>query len=242
MPASKRRRLSEDTNEPENHVDSIAAGSSVEDGNQSESAAGSDSEDESMSGNESPDAEDEILEAQRNHKSKKTQKRKRRATSPSHFGAALQSLLNTDAPSAQPLSLKPSVAKKRTDDKLEVKAKKLLEGEKKEKEEKNHIRDVIGGWGGENERSLRKVAQRGGTSSKQSKGGHPDRCPTVVVKLFNAIQQTQSAAAVVQEEAKASRGSGKPTLPAPAVAPKGKGKKAVPQPSSLSKSSAGACS
>lgn len=165
MPASKRRRLAEDTDGPESHVDSIAAASSVENGNHSESAAtsSSGSEDESMSGDESPDAEDEILEAQRNHKSKKTQKRKRRATSPSHFGAALQSLLNTDAPSAQPLSLKPSVAKKRTDDKLEVKAKKLLEGEKKEKEEKNHIRDVIGGWGGENERSLRKVAQRGGT-------------------------------------------------------------------------------
>lgn len=175
MPASKRRRLSGDKNGPESHVDSIAAASSVEDGNPSESAVSSGSEDESMSGDESPDAEDEILEAQRNHKSKKTQKRKRRATSPSHFGAALQSLLNTDAPSAQPLSLKPSVAKKRTDDKLEVKAKKLLEGEKKEKEEKNHIRDVIGGWGGENERSLRKVAQRGGTSSKRSKEGHPDR-------------------------------------------------------------------
>lgn len=59
------------------------------------------------------------------------------------------------------------------------------------------------------------------------------------MKLFNAIQQTQSAAAVVQEEAKASRGTGKPSLPAPAVAPKGKGKKAAAQTSSLGKSSAG---
>ena len=33
---------------------------------------------------------------------------------------------------------------------------------KKEKEEKSHLIDVIGGWGGENERALRKVAQRGG--------------------------------------------------------------------------------
>ncbi len=43
-----------------------------------------------------------------------------------------------------------------------MKAKKLLEGERKEKEERNHITDVIGGWGGESERTLRKVAQRGG--------------------------------------------------------------------------------
>jgi len=34
--------------------------------------------------------------------------------------------------------------------------------ERKEKEDKNRIRDVIGGWGGESERALRKVAQRGG--------------------------------------------------------------------------------
>ena len=35
---------------------------------------------------------------------------------------------------------------------------------RKEKEEKGRIKDVIGGWGGESERALRKVAQRGGTS------------------------------------------------------------------------------
>lgn len=92
----------------------------------------------------------------------KTQKRKRRATSPSQFGATLQSLLNTNAPSNLPLALKPSVAKRRADEVLEVKAKRFLDGEKKDKEEKNHISDVIGGWGGESERSLRKVAQRGG--------------------------------------------------------------------------------
>lgn len=169
MPLSKRRRLSDDKDNDENPGDPNTLASSAEDELQSEdSAAHGSSEDESMSEDESPDdAEDEILQAQRNLKSKKTQKRKRRATSPSHFGAALQSLLNTDAPTSQPLSLKPSVAKKRTDDKLEVKAKKLLEGEKKEREEKNHIRDVIGGWGGESERSLRKVAQRGGSFFKK---------------------------------------------------------------------------
>lgn len=105
--------------------------------------------------------EDEIAEAQRPKKSKKTQKRKRRATSPSQFGSTLQNLLNTDTPSNIPLSLKPSVAKRRADEIIETKAKRLLEGEKKEKEERAHVADVIGGWGVENERSSRKVAQRG---------------------------------------------------------------------------------
>lgn len=114
------------------------------------------------SGGESPPTEDEIAEAQRSIKSRKTQKRKRRATSPSRFGSALQALLNTDASTSQPLAIKPAAAKRRTDERLETKAKKLLEGEKKEREEKNHIQDIIGGWGTERERSLRKVAQRGG--------------------------------------------------------------------------------
>ncbi|THH09470.1 hypothetical protein EW145_g1988 [Phellinidium pouzarii] len=121
-------------------------------------------------------APSDLAEAQRPPKSKKTQKRKRRATSPSQFGATLQSLLNTNAPTNLPLSLKPSVAKRRTDEVLEGKAKKLLE----------------------------------------------------VVKLFNAIQQTQVVTAAVQEEAKAERGSGKPTLPAPVLDSKSKQKKNMP--------------
>ena len=114
-----------------------------------------------MSSRQSPDTEDEIAEA-RLPKSKKTLKRKHRATDPSNFGATLQSLLKTNAPSGVPLSLKPSVARRQHDEKLELKAKKLLKGERKSKEEVGRIRDVIGGWGVESERSLRKVAQRGG--------------------------------------------------------------------------------
>ncbi|KAK0198201.1 Rrp15p-domain-containing protein [Armillaria mellea] len=123
-------------------------------------------------------------------KSRQTKKRKIRATAPSTFGSALQSLLGTDTPSALPLSLKPS---------LESKAKRILQVEKKEKEDKGRIRDIYGGWGAESERALRKVAQRG------------------VVKLFNVIQQAQADANNVQQEKKAARGSGKPSLPAPAV-------------------------
>lgn len=116
---------------------------------------------DSVKGRQSPDTEDEIAEA-RFAKSKKTLKRKHRATDPSNFGASLQSLLKTDAPSGLPLSLKPSAARRRNDEKLELKAKKLLKGEKKNKEEVGRIRDVIGDWGVESERTLRKVAQRGG--------------------------------------------------------------------------------
>ena len=116
---------------------------------------------ESEAGGSSPDTEDEIAEAKR-VKSKKTLKRKHRATDATHFGVALQTLLSTDAPSNLPLSLKPSVARKRNDEKLETKGKRVLEVEKKEREEKGRIQDVIGGWGGESERALRKVAQRGG--------------------------------------------------------------------------------
>lgn len=47
----------------------------------------------------------------------------------------------------------------------------------------------------------------------------------LVVKLFNAIQQSQASAAVAVEETKASRGSGKPTLPAPSFEKNIKGSK-----------------
>ncbi|KAG8219739.1 Rrp15p-domain-containing protein [Butyriboletus roseoflavus] len=140
-------------------------------------------------------------------KSKKTLKRKRRATEPLQFGATLQSLLNTDAPSGLPLSLKPSVLHQKNDVKLEVEARKVIQIERREREERGRTRDVIGGWGGESERSLRKVAQRG------------------VVQLFNAIQQSQLAAAAAEEEAKVSRGTGKPSLPTPSLSRKDKGKK-----------------
>ena len=104
---------------------------------------------------------DDITDVRR-QKSHQTSKRKIRATKSSTFGATLQSLLRTDAPSNLPLSLKPSIARQRNDEKLELKARKVLRVEKKENEEKGRIRDVIGGWGGDTDRALRKVAQRGG--------------------------------------------------------------------------------
>lgn len=38
---------------------------------------------------------------------------------------------------------------------------------------------------------------------------------STVVKLFNAIQQSQTNASTIAEDNKAARGTGKPTLPAP---------------------------
>jgi hypothetical protein len=123
------------------------------------------------SGNkDSTNSADEIVNLKR-EKSHQTSKRKIRATRSSTFGATLQSLLHTDAPSTLPLSLKPSIARQRNDEKLELKARKVLQVEKKEKEDKGRIKDVIGGWGAENERTLRKVAQRGGLSPNNSSLG-----------------------------------------------------------------------
>lgn len=133
---------------------------SSDDSQLSDSTEGEDTSYPDQESSRNTDAE--IADGQR-MKSKKTLKRKRRATEPSHFGATLQSLLNTDAPSGLPLSLKPSVAHQRNDAKLELEARKVILIERKEREERGRIRDVIGGWGGESERSLRKVAQRGGT-------------------------------------------------------------------------------
>lgn len=155
MQVAKRRRYSSDTRED-------ASNRPGDEPTLDEEAQQVVSSDEDTSGEESISTEDEIEQAQRSTKSKKTQKRKRRATSPSQFGTTLQNLLNTSAPSNTPLSLKPSIAKQREEQIIEKKAKHLLEGERKEKEEKCHVADVIGGWGGESERSFRKVAQRGG--------------------------------------------------------------------------------
>lgn len=128
----------------------------------SQFSGSSEAEDSGHPGQESSrNTDDEIADGQRT-KSKKTLKRKRRATEPSHFGTTLQFLLNTDAPSGLPLSLRPSVAHQKNEAKLEFEAKKVIQTERKEKEDRGRIREVIGGWGGESERSLRKVAQRGG--------------------------------------------------------------------------------
>ena len=173
------------------------------------------SEDEGSSAASSPDTDTEIALAKATKKSKKTARRKLRATSPSRFGQTLESLLNTSAPAEVPLALKPSIRKKRNEQKLEVRARKVVEMEKKEHEEIGRVRDVIGGWGGENERALRKVAQRGGGLFRQEYHERSTNRRILVVQLFNMIQKAQTASGNAEAAKVALRGSGKPTLPAP---------------------------
>jgi hypothetical protein len=159
MPSTKRPKLeknsdtgSDDDDGVINRTSDASEGDLEEDGLDDHQASPAD---------ESPDTEDEIAAA-KTSKSKKTLKRKRRATDPSSFGATLNALLSTDAPSSLPLSLRPSAARKRNEEKQEFKAKRAQRIEKKERDDRGRITDVIGGWGGESEMALRKVAQRGG--------------------------------------------------------------------------------
>ncbi|KAJ3857851.1 Rrp15p-domain-containing protein [Lentinula lateritia] len=196
--SSLKRKNNPVTDYADHSEDEQSIGHSVEASDRSEA--------ESIADQDELDSADEI-EGMKPQKSRQTKKRKIRATHASAFGATLQTLLNTEAPSSAPLSLKPSIARKRNDEKLEMKAKKVLQVEKKEKEDRGRITDVIGGWGGESERALRKVAQRG------------------VVRLFNVVQQVQNQAAADGEEKKAARGNGKPSLPAPRIVDTSKSKK-----------------
>ena len=161
MSLPKRQKLADNAHETDLVSDHNDVQSEMEDSEEGSEGSFASNSDGSL------DTDNEIT-GTKIKKSKKTLKRKRRATEPSRFGATLQFLLDTDAPSTQPLSLKPSVARQRNDEKLELKAKKVLQIEKKEKEDKGRVTDVIGGWGGESERALRKVAQRGGKVFKNS--------------------------------------------------------------------------
>ncbi|KAG1864290.1 Rrp15p-domain-containing protein [Suillus subalutaceus] len=183
----KRLKLSEDSDVDASGADHEQSDNDLEAEAQQSTTSISSSEDDN-----SPDTEAEIAD--------------KRITNLHNLVLPLQGLLDTIAPSDLPLSLKPSIARQKNGAKLELKAHKVIQIEKKEKADKGRIRDVIGGWGGESERSLRKVAQRG------------------VVKLFNTIQQSQVAAGVAAEQSKGLRGTGKPTLPAPLLDKKPKGK------------------
>jgi len=158
MPPNKRQRLSTTEEHTSKHEEEQLSHSEAE----SEVSYDDDESDAEGSQMDEDGDEDAEIEGMRPQKSRQTSKRKIRATAGSKFGATLEFLLKTETPSTLPLSLKPSIARKRNDEKLESRAKKVLQIEKKEKEDKARIKDVIGGWGGEGERALRKVAQRGG--------------------------------------------------------------------------------
>ncbi|CAG7847082.1 SubName: Full=Uncharacterized protein {ECO:0000313/EMBL:CCA69134.1} [Serendipita indica DSM 11827] len=197
MPPTKKRKL--DVKPTQEHAEGdVNEDVSMKDGSEDEPGWSSEGDEGgSNEGGSSPDTEDEIALAHMRKKSKKTAKRKIRASSPSQFGSKLEALLSTTTPSAQPLALKKSVNKRIKAQKEELRAKKAHGQERKEHEEVGRITDVIGGWGGENERALRKVAQRG------------------VIQLFNVIQKAQQAKSSEETAKLALRGSGKPTLEKP---------------------------
>jgi hypothetical protein len=182
-PTAKRARKEPAIPKPDQEQ-ADASSSSAEDSRMDEAEAESSDDDGSVVSSSSTDTDTEIHRAQ-NTKSKKTLseswktlnthhcltyvlERKHRATDATPFGRTLELLLATSVPggaqAGMPLALKPSLSRRKNDEKLEVKAKRVLEVEKKEREEKGHVRDVIEGWNNEDERSLRKVAQRGGMS------------------------------------------------------------------------------
>ncbi|PVG03352.1 hypothetical protein CPB86DRAFT_444162 [Serendipita vermifera] len=207
MPPTKKRKLNTETPSKSaiSESDDDNQMSDIEESREKEQWPSESGESQSPnSAASSTDTEEEITRAQIKKRSKKTSKRKLRATSPSRFGDTLEALLSTTTPTAAPLALKPSIQRRITHKKNDIKKRKRLEGEKKDHEEIGRITDVIGGWGGENERSLRKVAQRG------------------VVQLFNVIQKAQAAKSTEEKSKLALRGSGKPTLPAPRVNAKSK--------------------
>lgn len=145
-----------------------------------------------------------------------TAERKRRAVSPGAFGEALEQLLgvgDTQRSEEQPeardgiLSLAPGIRKTANASTMRAKAARLMLEQRRQREERAHIKDVIGEWGPPGvqtssgpvyteamdvwlqqggtkgyERRLRKTAQRGGTCASL----------TIVVKLFNAIRAAQT--------------------------------------------------
>lgn len=175
MPPSKKRKLATGDDDSLGNVSIDEEGGHDESMNNSEddnrdvmSIEGSEnSQSPHNSEMDSPDTEEEIAFSKMK-KSKKTAKRKIRATSPTQFGSTLETLLGTSVPSSAPLALKPSIQRKRKNEKQDVVMRRTLESQKKEHEEMGRVTDVIGGWGGENERSLRKVAQRGGNNASAS--------------------------------------------------------------------------
>ena len=159
-----------------------------------------DGDDENVDEGDDDDDDDDIPAGGR---SNKTKKRKRRAVSLNAFGETLEQLLGTESAPApnEILSLAPRLRHTANASTLRAKAARLALEKRKEREERAHIKDVIGEWGPPGslsyaghaplsgpaldawteqggakgyERRLRKTAQRG------------------VVKLFNAIRAAQS--------------------------------------------------
>ncbi|WFD01113.1 hypothetical protein MYAM1_003874 [Malassezia yamatoensis] len=196
-----------------------AGASDKSDADSDDQSQGSVTEDQDSSADSMEETSDLENDLPREGASKKTSKRKRRAVSPTHFGEMLQGLLGEEAePSTKAskkptpiLSLAPSIRRSANSKALRAKAARMALEKRHERQERAHVRDVIGDWappgvlpgqpidsesasmqeymdqgGGKGyERRLRKVAQRG------------------VVKLFNAIRAAQETSVDDVDKARA---------------------------------------
>lgn len=213
-----------------------------------------------------PDTEDEIEAAKgAGSKSKKTAKRKRRATSPTSFGTALEGLLgiapstsagdletvgedeeeadvaseeetskkakkpkttSTKSEASVPaiLSLAPHLRRSAQSTTLSARAARIALEQKRRRQERSHIKDVIGGWGppgvlpalededgnvietfyAENdEERLEEFASQGGSQVYERKLRKVAQ--RGVVKLFNAIRAAQTTTEDDLEEVEAKK-------------------------------------
>lgn len=185
----------------------------VDENEEKDESDGSEDEAVSDASSVSADTGDELSQAMRSAKTKSTcfkthAERKRRAVSLDAFGETLEQLLGkkdevAPAQSNEILSLAPRLRRTANATTLRAKAARLALEKRKEREERAHIKDIIGDWGPPGllsysettqaplsgaaldawteqggtkgyERRLRKTAQRG------------------VVKLFNAIRAAQT--------------------------------------------------
>ncbi|SPO20950.1 uncharacterized protein UTRI_00427 [Ustilago trichophora] len=218
-----------------------------------------------------PDTDDEIEAAKgAGSKSKKTAKRKRRATSPTSFGTALEGLLGI-APSTSAdaletldesaedeaeseveeekvskkkpktvttkseaqipaiLSLAPHLRRSAQSTTLSARAARIALEQKRRREERCHVKDVIGGWGppgvlpalededgniietpfaAEDEaEKLQEFASQGGSQTYERKLRKVAQ--RGVVKLFNAIRAAQTTTEDDLEEAEAKQNAAK---------------------------------
>lgn len=145
------------------------------------------SEDESDAGSDESDAEsDDGSVDSSNAPSTTNRKKLPKRNDPSAFSTSISKILSTKLPTsarADPLLSRSREAVKKTteltNEKLEARARAKLRAEKKEELERGRIKDVLGvergeaGETAEQEKRLRKIAQRG------------------VVKLFNAVRAAQ---------------------------------------------------
>lgn len=225
-----------------------------------------------------PDTEDEIEAAKGvGSKSKKTAKRKRRATSPTSFGSALENLLGlpsststatgdaletldesdedraaegaeedvaevkkrrktratkseTQVPAI--LSLAPHLRRSAQSTSLSARAARIALEQKRRREERCHVKDVIGGWGPpgvlpplededgniiptystvgpeEEAERLQEFASQGGSQSYERRLRKVAQ--RGVVKLFNAIRAAQTTTEDDLDEVEAKKSAAKP--------------------------------